>query len=78
MMRTELGVDVGSGASWSAEFGCNRDGECFLVVFVRDAHGHRLAVSTTYDHQQFPEDDAELKRWAALAVQTSVARWTAG
>jgi hypothetical protein len=39
MMRTELGVDVGSGATWSAEFGCNRDGECFLVVFVGDAQG---------------------------------------
>jgi len=70
MMRVTLGRDHVNGATWSAAFGVNKDGECFLLVYMNDT-----IVSTTYDHRTPPRDDAELKRWAADALRARAASW---
>ena len=71
MWQVTLGKDPHCGAVWSAAFGQNRDGECFMMILVNEN-----VVSTVYDHESFPGDDAELRAWAAEAIRARAASWT--
>jgi len=77
MMEVRLGVDHGSSATWSASFGRNRDGECFLVVWI-DAGAGRIAVCTSYDRKTPPASEAELRAWAHEAIARLSAPWREG